>query len=441
MVRGALLVALLALPPATIAAQPASPAPGISPVPFTAAAQPWTAASIGALRHDVDLELRAAALHGAHVGLLAVDTASGTVLYDHNADDDFTPASTLKLFTGVTALERLGRDFRFHTAVLASAAPVDGVVNGDLILRGGGDPLLRRADLQTAAATVASAGVKSITGSLIVDASYFDNEPFREGWAWDDLTEYYAVAPSALTLGESNNSATIVAPATNNAPYGESVSPDPAIRAGLVLRDALGAQGITIATSPVSGLTPAGATVLWQHDGEPLSALLADFWYPSDNLVGETLVKSIGIAHSGVPGKTAAGIAVELDYLKSIGINTATVVIVDGSGLSRYNAVTPRALVQVLLHEWASPNRDIVTGALPVAGVRGDLRKRFIGTTASRRVYAKTGSMTNVTNMAGFVATKSRGTVAFAFLMDDALGDDDGIAATRARIFARMIGE
>jgi D-alanyl-D-alanine carboxypeptidase/D-alanyl-D-alanine-endopeptidase (penicillin-binding protein 4) len=437
--RAACAAGLLAALASVAAAQ--TPAPSPEPVPFTAATAAWSPAAVVALRHDLDAALQGPGLRGAHAGVLAIDPASGTVLYERNADDDFTPASTLKLFTGLTALERLGRDFRFHTAVLASAAPVDGAVNGDLILRGGGDPLLRRADLQAAAASIAASGVKSVTGSLLVDASYFDNEPFRQGWAWDDLTEYYAVAPNALTLGETNNSATVVAPPASDAPYGEFVAPDPAIRAGLVLRDALASHGIAIAAPPSAGTAPPGATVLWQHDGEPLSALLADFWYPSDNLVGEVLLKTLGIARSGLPGRSAPGIELEQAFLKAAGVDTSTVAIVDGSGLSRYNAVTPRSLVQMLRREWNSANRTTVIDALPVAGTRGDLRKRFVGTPAARRVYAKTGSMTNVTNMAGYVATKRHGAVIFAFLIDDALGDDDAIAAARARFFGRLIDD
>lgn len=426
----------------TPGSQPAvSPAPSPKPVPLTTAGAPWTAAELPALEHDLSAILRAPPLRGAHAGLLVLETGSGRVLYEHNADDDFTPASTLKLVTGATALQQLGRDFRFHTAILAGAVPENGVVSGDLILRGGGDPLLRRSDLQAAAASLVAGGLKAVTGSLICDASYFDDEPFREGWAWDDLTQYYGVAPSALTLGESNTSATVTAAASSDGPLGESVSPDPAIRAGTVLREALAGGGVTIADPPKTGLTPPGATVLWQHDGEPLTLLLADFWYPSDNLVGETLTKSLGIARAGLPGKTAPGIAVEIEFLKRIGVDPATVSVVDGSGLSRYNAVTPRALVKLLQYEWSSPNRDDVLNALPVSGSRGSLRKEFTAPDLARRIYAKSGSMTNVANLAGYLATNRHGSVTFALLLDNALGDDAGIDAVRSRVFARLIGD
>ncbi len=419
----------------------ASPAPSPQPLPIPAEGAPWTGSEVDALSRDLTSLLRAPGLRGAHAGLLVLETRTGRILFEHNADDDFTPASTLKLVTGAAALKTLGRDFRFHTAVLASAAPQSGVLDGDLILRGNGDPLLRRADLQAAAAAIAASGLKSVTGSLVCDAGYFDGEPFREGWAWDDLTQYYAVAPSALTLGESNNSATVTAAPSNDAPLGQSVVPDPAIRACTVLRDALVAKGVDVPGQPLLGKSPPGATALWQHDGEPLSKLLADFWYPSDNLVGEVLAKTLGVAHAGIPGKTAAGIAVEMDFLKSIGVNASTVAIVDGSGLSRYNAVTPRALVQILQYEWNSPNRQTVLDALPVAASRGSMRNDFAGTPAALRVYAKSGSMTNVANLAGYVSTRRHGAITFAFLLDDALGDDAAIAEARARVFSRLISD
>jgi D-alanyl-D-alanine carboxypeptidase/D-alanyl-D-alanine-endopeptidase (penicillin-binding protein 4) len=437
------------------------PQPAAHPAPFASAAAPWTRARIAKLRADLDRMLRtSSAVRGAHVGLLALDSESGAVLYDRAAGEDFTPASTLKLITGVTALTHLGRASTFHTALISSVPPEDGTIAGDLILRGGGDPLLRRIDLANAAATLANVGVRTVTGSLIVDAGYFDDQPFREGWAWDDLTEYYAVPPSAITLGESNTAATVSAAPSNDAPPGESVDPDPALRAGRVLAEQLAARGITIGSGPLRGAAPPATFSLWSRESPPLTQVLAECWFVSDNLTAEALIKALGVFHSGPPGKTSAGLALERDYLRSIGVDVSTLHFVDGSGLSRYDAIPPRALVQLLQHAWHSPDRDAVLDALPVSAVRGSLRGSFKEPSIAGRVYAKSGSMTHVVNLAGYLNTFRHGAVTFALLVDDGLwlqgppegasgaaggawsaGTVEDIDGLRARVFRRIIGD
>jgi len=458
------------------------------------------------LRSDLDRILTAPTLRGAHVGVLVASAADGRTLYARAADATIQPASTLKLLVGSIALERLGPAYTFTTRL----------VHGDgdtLILYGGGDPLLRRADLDAAADAVAQAGIAR--AQVMLDESHVAADERRApGWSVDDVLQYYApvvnglpfeenvlpvtlapgatiglppavqlpppfapqtvppgaclpgptlltftVAATTVAAGQPDTSDVTAGPCgdvvvTGEVPLGAPSHVDAAIDQPEVLAlryftDALQRRGITVlpvspSTGPLPGVVaapyaalPAG-TVVWRHDGEPLSALLADLWLPSDNLIAEELLREIDVAANAHPGTLEGGTALERAWLRGIGVDPATVTIADGSGLSQYNRFTPRALVAVLQHDWHGPGRDAVVAALPIAGVRGDLRGAMLGTPAAGHVYAKTGSMSHVRGLAGFVATRTHGTLIFALSIDDWMGTDADLAAVRAAFCSRL---
>lgn len=446
---------------------------------------PWTRDDVAALRRDVDALLAdAPAIRGAHVGLLAVETASGSVLYNRVGDDNFQPASTFKLLVGSAALAKLGTGFTFRTTVLT-----DGKM---LVVRGGGDALLRAGDLDAAAASVAAAGITSVDG-VAGDESYFDGQRYGLGWSWDDFPYYYAPMISALSL-EDNVVHLHVAPGaragdpaavtfeppaypgaiqvravtgaadakdtldidrtgagiivvSGTIPAGakpddiDAAVPSPVAYVRAVFTDALRRHGVAVKdVTPANARIAGAARTVWTHDSEPLPQLLADLWYPSDNLIAEVLLKALGVARSGTPGTHEHGIALETDFLKEAGVDPATVSISDGSGLSGYDRITPRALVQILQYDWNGPNRDVVLDALPVAGVRGTLKASYAGTPAEKRVFAKTGSVSHVSTLAGYLATQRHGAVTFAFQVDDWNGEAAALRDLRGRVLSRIIG-
>ena len=183
-----------------------------------------------------------------------------------------------------------------------------------------------------------------------------------------------------------------------------------------------------------------GAQTIWSHDSEPLSDLLADCWFPSDNLLAELLLKATGAA-SGEPGSAASGIAFETLWLAGLGVDVAPLSIDDGSGLSSYDRMTPRALVAILQHDWNGPQRDVVLDDLPLAGVRGSLKSSFVGTLAEQAVFAKTGSVAHVRTLAGYAATQTHGAVIFSFQVGDWNGTPADLGAVRARFLSRIIGD
>jgi D-alanyl-D-alanine carboxypeptidase/D-alanyl-D-alanine-endopeptidase (penicillin-binding protein 4) len=199
--------------------------------------------------------------------------------------------------------------------------------------------------------------------------------------------------------------------------------PDPESYAGHVLLRALAAGGIAVTGGTRSGITPKSAVALWRHESPAMPQLLAEFWLPSDNLMGELFLKELGVAHGGEPGTYANGIAAERAYLASVGADNGTVSISDGSGSSVYDLITPRDLTTILQSDWNSNRRDTVVAALPQAGVSGTLANSFRGTSLERRVFAKTGSETHVRALSGFLETQTHGPVTFSFVINDWMGD------------------
>ncbi len=182
-------------------------------------------------------------------------------------------------------------------------------------------------------------------------------------------------------------------------------------------------------------------TTVWQHDSAPLSTWLGPrFWIPSDNLVGEMLLRELGYVTAGAPGTTDNGIAFEKQWLQSIGIDTTTVTLADGCGMSQYDRITPRDLVTILQHDWNGPKRQLVLDSLPVGGARGTI-EGIAGTDAAGRVFAKTGSMMHVRGLAGYLAPIHHGAVTFAFQVDDWNGEYSALAALRARVLSRIIDD
>ncbi|HTD37526.1 MAG TPA: D-alanyl-D-alanine carboxypeptidase/D-alanyl-D-alanine-endopeptidase [Candidatus Limnocylindrales bacterium] len=192
------------------------------------------------------------------------------------------------------------------------------------------------------------------------------------------------------------------------------------------------------AASPAPAPAPAPPFPLWSHDSEPLRDMLADLWLPSDNVLAEELLRALGASAPELQGTSAQGIAYEKTWLRGLGIDTEPLALEDGSGLSAYDRITPRALVTILKHDWDGPYRDVVLDDLPIAGVRGTLKSSFTGTAAEQRVFAKTGSLSHVSSLAGYVANAKHGAVIFAFPVDDWVGDAASLRALRARVLSEL---
>lgn len=455
-----------------------------------AATPPRAARTLGtdpqSLGADLDRLLADGRLTGAQSSALVTDAATGEVLYEHAPGALLLPASTLKTVTAAAALDLLGPDHRFTTEVLAAGRRSGPVLDGDLVLRGGGDPTLLPADLDALAGEVAAAGVTEVTGALRADASRYDGVPLGADWAWDDQAAYYSPQISGLTLTTDTDydpgtvRLTITPDAQPGRPATVRVTPaeapvhlsggvttgptggayavqvdrrpggndlvlggalpagggagqewiavdDPAALAATVFAAALARHGVTVRGGVAAGGTPDGAAVLARHDSVPLSALMVPFLKLSNNGIAEHLVKEIGRVAGG-GGSWPAGLDRIRDFLHRSGLEPTAARLTDGSGLSRQNLLTARRLTALFAFARTRPWFHAWYDALPVAGdarrmVGGTLTNRMRGTAAAGRVHAKTGSMTGVDALAGYVERADGRTLAFAVLLNNFAGD------------------
>jgi serine-type D-Ala-D-Ala carboxypeptidase/endopeptidase (penicillin-binding protein 4) len=378
----AILVALLGVAAAPAAAQPA----GLTRV----------------LSHNIQRAGAASAL--------VVDATTGQTLFSYKATTRRIPASVEKLYTTSTALARFGVTGTFSTAVLATA-PVqpDGTVDGDVWLRGGGDPTLggqtfvrkyygAGTTVEGIADEVAAAGVTRITGHVIGDESRFDG---RRG------------GPSSGYAASTDDEGALSALAFDRGldPNTGRFQRNPASFAATKLAVALRHAGVKVRSGGTAGITPDGARTIATVASPPMSTLIRMTNTPSDNFFAETLLKDLGAAVNGT-GTTAGGAGVVLNRLQGLLLWPQ---IVDGSGLSRFDRTSPAQVVALLRNE---RRNGPFLASLAVAGRTGTLHARMRRTVASGRCQAKTGTLHDVSNLAGYCTAANGDQLMFAFLMN-----------------------
>ncbi len=350
-------------------------------------------------------------------------------LFSLNPDQLFVPASNTKLLTVAAAAARLGWTFTFETTVRATTAiDRDGTIRGDLVVRGTGDPTPGdRPKLSPAVTAIADAlwqqGIRRVEGRIVGDDDGFAEEPYGEGWAWDDLPFSYSAPVGALNYNENVRAAAHAAAPTDPPRY-TSVD-NPTIAFAEALRAAIVARGIPVLGSAADidasppGPLPVRLPVLASYRSAPLSDIAIRLLKSSQNLYAEVFLRALGRS-DGTPESSTAGLETIRETFTAWGIDPGSVAQADGSGLSRYNLVTPGALTKVLEHMYRDANlRDAWLSALPVAGVDGTLEKRMKGTAAEGRVFAKTGSLSSVRALSGYIHAQSGEWFVFSILANN----------------------
>ncbi len=359
---------------------------------------------------------------GAGSGAYVVDLDTGTAIYSRAGDTPRIPASVNKLYTTSAALRTYGPEGELVTEVLGSE-PLDptGVLNGNLYLRGGGDPAFDRADQRGFARVLARSGLTEVTGRVIGDESRFDT--LRGGPASSFRTSVWVGPLSALAF---NRGLTVTRPARF-----QSL---PALYAAQRFEAELERAGVDVRRSARAGVASASAALLGEWASPRISTLVNHINKPSDNFMAETLLKALGADH-GAAGTTAGGTAVARAQAAAFGANPQ---MVDGSGLSRGNRTTPHDVVDLLVGMAGAEEGRYLRRSLAVAGRSGTIAKRMRGTAAAGRCRAKTGTINGVSALAGYCDSRSGGHTAFAFLMNGvtvwgAHPLQDNMAATLAR--------
>jgi serine-type D-Ala-D-Ala carboxypeptidase/endopeptidase (penicillin-binding protein 4) len=357
---------------------------------------------------------------GGASGAWTYDIDAGRRLAGWNPSTPRAPASVEKLLTTGAALDRLGPDVRIETAALATGTLANGVLDGNLYVQGHGDPSFGYAQLASLARAIANAGIEEITGRVLGDESFFDLR--RGGPASGFATSFWVGPLSALSLNGGRQ-----------APYGHGFQRAPARFVAARLDAKLEALGVVTGKGPRAGTTPVGASTVALLSSPPLAALIRHMNTASDNYYAETLIKGLG-ARFGGAGTTNAGAAVVRAFERLHGFSSR---VVDGSGLSRGDAVAPRGIGRLLVDAVRAPWFDAFYRSLPLAGVSGTLKKRMRGTVAAGRCRAKTGTLIGVSALAGYCRSRSGHLIAFAVLMNrvnvwTARRAQDRIAATLA---------
>jgi D-alanyl-D-alanine carboxypeptidase/D-alanyl-D-alanine-endopeptidase (penicillin-binding protein 4) len=336
-----------------------------------------------------------------------------------------TPASLLKLITGATAIDKLGADTRLRTEVRTLAPVAGGVVSGDLYLVGGGDPLLmtgdyfaalkhppaERSSLEALADAFVAAGVRSVSGNVLGDESRYDGTRYNPRWAPGIASEVSIGPMTALTVNRGLDQFPPSPDLRRPVPHPAS---DPAAMAAARLETLLRERGVAIAGGAARAVTPAGSREVAHLDSAPVSALVHEMLRESDNTTAELLAKELGM-RAAAAGTTDAGLAVVNQDIAARGLPTDGAAVVDGSGLSADNKVTCSAVQDLLDQD--GPAGTLASG-MPVAAQSGTLEKRFNGQPVAGRLRAKTGTLSQVTALAGFLATARGSTVTFTYMLN-----------------------
>ncbi len=366
-------------------------------------------------------------------------------IFSHNGDTAVIPASAQKVVTGAALLEALGRDFTFRTQASAvSTISAEGVLEGDLWLIGGGDPVLATpdyiarypeaqtfTDLTELAQTLVQSGLTQINGAVVGDETRYDDIRYIPSWParftnQTDNPQNQTGPLSALSV----NDAFQTYPTDSDANSLARAADDPAAQAAADFDDALEALGVTIVSSARSGTAPGGLNQLAELTSPPLHEIVGQMLASSDNSTAELLVKELGLADSGTPS-TDAGVAAMQAILEASGAIMDGVSIADGSGLSSENRVTCDHLIDLL--DDSGPDGDLAAG-LAIGGETGTLRERFLDNAATGRIFAKTGSLNEVSALVGFADTKTDETLTFAYIANQPELDGTASRATQERM-------
>lgn len=434
----------------------------------------WTSVAtrdpIVQLRKDINSLLADSLFVSAHAGIKIVSMRNGNVLYEHDNKTLMHPASNVKLFTSAAALSILDTSYQFKTDVLVDTSPTNGILPGNIYLKGYGDPDLKTSDLDSLAFAVHQMGITRINGDIIVDDSFFDEMYWGAGWTWDDESDPDAPYINALSVNKNCISITLLSDSLAIYPYLEPMTDfvtvinrakltkdsiltplkikrlylnnpntiiiegefpwfsqctqkfslrNPEYYTGTLFKESLRHTGVLVYGNVVNGITPSGLHAIAQHY-EPIEKMITNMNKVSDNLSAENAIKVLSAAMNGTPGSAKNGISIVKRYLDNGGIDTSKLSLVDGSGVSRYNLLSADQIVQFLTSVYQQPRIfPIFYNSLPLASVDGTLAKRMTTYPAACNVRAKTGTLNGVSCLSGYVLTRDGEMLAFSILMQN----------------------
>ena len=409
-------------------------------------------------------------LKTSEVGITVFDLTTGESVYRYQDEKLYRPASTQKIITSVTALACLGEGYTLDTQLSYSGKIENDTLKGNLYLKGSMDPLFMEEQLDSLVTAVVQAGIHCITDTLVADVSMMDSVYWGPGWSWDDApyafqpylsplmlnggcvdvtvvptqkdslaavacspkSDMYQIRNSAvshqpqmgklrITRNWTNHDNTLIVSGNVQHKTTSSLSMYPSQEHFLrIFAERLQQQGVNIPTIVYSEKAEvADSLYTFFTIRRPLKAVLQEALKESNNLCAESLFFHLGRQSSAVSPLTFedGSKAVKAFMVKALGFDSSNYRIADGSGISLYNYVSPQLLLEYL--KYAYYHREVFFSfydALPIAGVDGTLKHRMKNTPAYRNVRAKTGSVTGVSSLAGYVKAKNGHQLAFVII-------------------------
>ncbi len=431
--------------------------------------------SIGNLRKEIDRVVNSGALSNSSYGIKIKSLKTGEIIFEKNPNVLLIPASNTKLITSAAALAYLKPEYTFKTMVYYDGVLKNGRVDGNVYLKGFGNPSLVSEDLWIMANDIYLKGIREITGSIIADDSFFDGKRMGDGWEEYPKESLYTAYVGALSLNyntvrivvssllqdgkhptvmldppnnyvdidnrlelkESKGGAALSARwvdddsennekillhgriSSNTATEAYKKIDNPPVYTASVFKDFLNKNTVSAKGKVDVGSVPGNAKVLVIHNSKSLPTVIRDMNKYSNNFIAEQILKTLGGELKGAPATEEKGIEVENEFLGKIGIEKGSYSIGDGAGLSRKNKITPSQMVRIL--EFMYNDFELwpeYISSLPTFGIDGSLKKRFPGYFTERRTRAKTGTLNGVTCLSGFLVTADNEPVAFSFLFN-----------------------
>lgn len=416
---------------------------------------------------------------------VVVRDTTGKILEGYNQFKLIRPASSLKLLTSAAILNELGPEYRFTTKVYGLGYQSGSTWEGDIIIRGVGDPSIsgefynkdRFHVFDKFFGALDSMGVRKINGNLIGNDSYFDQQPYPEEWNWQDLSYYYGVEINALSFNNNAvdlrvyanrdigdkpeiewfpfdtdyvdfvNEQVITPPGSEfDEDYRRILGTNTILLRSKLPKNYVETESLSIFNAPRyfldtfkkyledGGISLTGRLIVdsqevdWnssqykeliRHESVPLKKMLYMVNKQSDNFYAEMLLKTMAAEHFGAAGSTELGLSLVKDFADSMKMDTTKLEVNDGSGMASSTLIQSDDLSRLLIEMRNHPHFNVYKKSLSVAGFDGSLKNRFVNSPLRGKIYGKTGYVSGVRSLSGYMETASGQTVAFSVVTNN----------------------
>ncbi|QQR79950.1 MAG: D-alanyl-D-alanine carboxypeptidase/D-alanyl-D-alanine-endopeptidase [Deltaproteobacteria bacterium] len=417
----------------------------------------------GTLSEQMDYILRETGLNACLVGLKAVELGSGKILFEKNPDQPMNPASNTKIVTEAASLDLLGPHYTFKTDFLSEASiDPDGKLH-NIWIRGYGDPVFTTEEMEAVVDAFVDAGLKEISGNVYIDDSYFGNDHnihYSSRSGGKDYTIVLGALSYNFNRGQiklSQSSEEEAEQTTINFRKKSSrknrsrrkaiikkrtinAAQNPALAFGTAFIQAMESNGIDIKGKVIEGIAPQGSTKVLTHHSPELSEVLKGMGKFSNNFIAEQVLRVIGGEKYGEPASLDKGLEAAREYLTSLGIDSHEFALDNGSGLSLYNRLSPSQFIEILKAVYRSPYRDEFIDSLSIAGTDGTLKRRLKVPELMGKVFAKTGTLNEVSSLSGYLFL-NRKRIAFSLLLNDVTIPHDRLVIAKQEILRSIARE